>query len=85
MNGHALVQFNGLTEKVKSTSTLLKMHGEVDETMLDFLNFLSWIQSELNDDDFSVEDEGVDRYGLADKVNLYFKIGNFAKFFTEEI
>ena len=42
--------------------------------------------SELNDDDFfSVEDEGVDRYGLADKVNLYFKIGNFVKIsFTEE-
>ena len=38
--------------------------------------------SELNDDDFfSVEDEGVDRYGLADKVNLYFKIGNFVKIF----
>lgn len=42
--------------------------------------------SELNDDDFfSVEDKGVDRYGLADKVNLYFKIGNFVKIsFTEE-
>ena len=42
--------------------------------------------SELNDDDFfSVEDEGVDRYGLADKVNLHFKIGNFVKIsFTEE-
>lgn len=33
---------------------------------------------ELNDDDFfSIEEEGVDKYGLADKVNLYFKVGNF--------
>lgn len=33
---------------------------------------------ELNDEDFfSIEDHGVDKYGLADKVNLYFKIGNF--------
>ena len=33
---------------------------------------------ELNDEDFfSIEEHGVDKYGLADKVNLYFKIGNF--------
>ena len=33
---------------------------------------------ELNDKDFfSIEEHGVDKYGLADKVNLYFKIGNF--------
>ena len=33
---------------------------------------------ELNDEDFfSIEEHGVDKFGLADKVNLYFKIGNF--------
>lgn len=42
---------------------------------------------ELNDKDFfSIQEHGVDKYGLADKVNLYFKIGNFVdiKFTTSE-
>ena len=41
---------------------------------------------ELNDEDFfSIEEHGVDKYGLADKVNLYFKIGNFVDIFFDSI
>ena len=41
--------------------------------------------SDLNDDDFfNLEDEEVDTFNLADRINLYFKIGNFIDLhFTE--
>ena len=41
--------------------------------------------SELNDDDFfNLEEEDLDSFNLADRINLYFKIGNFLDLhFTE--
>lgn len=41
--------------------------------------------SELNDQDFfAIGDEDVDTYNLADKVNLYYKIGNFINISFDE-
>ena len=41
--------------------------------------------SELHDDDFfNLEDEDIDKFNLADRINLYYKIGNFLDLqFTE--
>ena len=41
--------------------------------------------SELNDQDFfNLEDEDIDKFNLADRINLYYKIGNFLDLqFTE--
>lgn len=83
--GHALFTPNiDWTEKVKINPMFVNIveDARIEKLMKRKYGGLSKTfyrgYQELNDDDFfSVKEEGVDKYGLADKVNLYFKIGNF--------
>lgn len=83
--GHALFTPNiDWTEKVKINPMFVNIveDARIEKLMKRKYGGLSKTfyrgYQELNDDDFfSVKEEGVDKYGLADKINLYFKIGNF--------
>ena len=83
--GHALFTPNiDWTEKVKINPMFVNIveDARIEKMMKRKYGGLSKTfyrgYKKLNDEDFfSIGEQGVDKYGLADKVNLYFKIGNF--------
>ena len=90
--GHALFTPNiDWTEKVKINPMFVNIveDARIEKMMKRKYGGLSKTfyrgYKELNDEDFfSIGECGVDKYGLADKVNLYFKIGNFVDITFQE-
>ncbi len=72
-------QFVNVVEDVRIEKLMKRRYGGLNKT---FYNGYS----ELNDQDFfSIADENLDSFNLADRVNLYYKIGNFINInFTPE-
>jgi hypothetical protein len=65
------MQFLNVTEDVRIEKLMKRRYPGLKKT---FFNGYK----ELNDDDFfGISDEDISEYNFADKVNLYFKIGNF--------
>lgn len=73
------MQFLNVTEDVRIEKLMKRRYPGLKKT---FYNGYK----ELNDEDFfSIVDEDISKYNLADRVNLYFKIGNFIELeFNEE-
>lgn len=73
------MQFLNVTEDVRIEKLMKRRYPGLKKT---FYNGYK----ELNDEDFfSIADDDVSKYNLADRVNLYFKIGNFIELeFNEE-
>jgi len=73
--------FVNIVEDVRIEKMMKRKYGGLSKT------FYRGYEELNNDDFFSIKEKGVNEYGLADKVNLYFKIGNFVNinFSSKEI